>query len=277
MASIIEREWIYATLPIKNPQNGLGTGFLVARMHDSNDRGKIFLVTNKHVIHTNAENRDSVTHITCHFNSRNGESTGTCEVDIPLRDNQGECLFRQHPDLDTDVYAIDITHVITTNKSINAKWVQYDMFATEEIRQELDITVGEDIITIGYPLGLRQGHSNLPLLRQGLISTEIGKPILDQVRNPDNTIRDRTLRAFLIDGATIHGSSGSPVVLKPVTGRVIGNSLNLASAPPVLLGIVAETKYAPILYGNNTYFSFAGLGLVFEVETIKETIELFFN
>jgi hypothetical protein len=35
-------------------------------------------------------------------------------------------------------------------------------FALEKKRIELDITVGEDIVTIGYPLGLRQGESNFP-------------------------------------------------------------------------------------------------------------------
>lgn len=45
---------------------------------------------------------------------------------------------------------------------------------------------------------------------------------------------------------------------------------------PVLLGIIAETRYAPIETREGNIPSFAGLGLAFDAETVKETIELFF-
>ena len=89
-------------------------------------------------------------------------------------------------------------------------------------------------------------------------------------------LRVRTRRAFLMDGATVPGSSGSPVILKPVSGRVQCKSIQIGLPPPVLLGIVAETMYAPIQVGSPVLPSFAGLGLAFQVETIRETIELFF-
>lgn len=78
------------------------------------------------------------------------------------------------------------------------------MFADEAKRTELDITAGEDIMTIGYPLGLRQGDSNFPLIRQGVIATKIGVALKDKVRD-GTALRYRTLRAFLIDGATVPG------------------------------------------------------------------------
>jgi len=44
-----------------------------------------------------------------------------------------------------------------------------------------------------------------------------------------------------------------------------------------LLGILAETRFAPINYPSGTGLGFAGLGFVFDAVTIKKTIELFFN
>ena len=44
----------------------------------------------------------------------------------------------------------------------------------------------------------------------------------------------------------------------------------------VLLGIVSETGYAPVRTPTGTIPSFAGLGLAFDAETVRETIELFF-
>jgi len=235
------------------------------------------LVTNKHVVCKDAAKRSSTAHVKCHFNTKEPDGTpGTVAGDIPLVNPDGSHRFREHPDPDTDVFALDVTDVMNLNPKIEKRWVGYDLFGDEKKRTELDITVGEDVVTIGYPLGLRQGDSNFPLVRQGLIATRIGSPVKDKVGIPGGGFRDRKLRAFLIDGGTVPGSSGSPVILKPATGRFQGNSIIMGSSPPVLLGIVAETKYAPVQMGASVIPSFAGLGLAFEVETIRETIELFF-
>lgn len=276
MASPLASGWIYATVPIENPQGELGTGFLVLRKIDEN-QGRVFLVTNKHVVSKDQASRAAVPYVTCHFNTSEPDGTkGTTSGEVPLANDDGSRRFREHPDADTDVYAIDVTDVMERNPRIEKRWVGYDLFADESKRNELDITVGEDVVTIGYPLGLRQGTSNFPLVRQGLIATKIGTPLRDKIQSTTGGLRDRTLRAFLIDGATVPGSSGSPVILKPVIGRIQGDSIVMGSAPPVLLGIIAESKYAPIQIGTAVIPSFAGLGLAFEVETIRETIELFF-
>lgn len=276
MSSPIAKSWVYATVPIQNPQNETGTGFLVYRS-TSTTQGRVFLVTNKHVVHKDFNKIIEVPFIKCHFNTK--ESDGMISIvdgDIPMTSKDGAQRFRQHPDIDTDVLAIEVTDVMNLNPKIEKRWAIYDLFAEKNKRDELDISVGEEVVTIGYPLGLRQGSTNFPLLRQGIIATKIGYPILDKIKNPDGSLRDRNLRAFLIDGACIPGSSGSPVVLKPVIGRHVKNSIQLGLAPAVLLGIIAETKYAPIQIDKNIIPSFAGLGLAFDVETIRETIELFF-
>lgn len=276
MASPLVQGWIYATVPIDNPQGESGTGFLVLRETAPN-QGRVFLVTNKHVVCRDSATRASTPFIRCHFNTKEADgNAGTVFGEIPLSYPDGSKRFREHPDNDTDVLAIEVTDVIQLNPKIEKRWATYNDFALEQKRTELDITVGEDIVTIGYPLGLRQGDSNFPLIRQGVISTKIGTLLKDKVQDGQGNIRNRALRAFLIDGATVPGSSGSPVVLKPVIGRIQGNSIVMGAAPPVLLGIVAETKYAPVQLGAGVIPSFAGLGLAFDVETISETIELFF-
>lgn len=264
-------------MPIDNPQGESGTGFLVFRATGA-DQGRVFLVTNKHVVCIDPAVRPSITHVACHFNTKEPDGkTGTVSGDIPSLNADGSRRFREHPDADTDVLAIEVTDVIQLNPQIEKRWARYELFADEVKRKELDITVGEEVVTIGYPLGLRQGNTNFPLVRQGLIATKIGELLRDRVPAPGGGFRDRALRAFLIDGATVPGSSGSPVVLKPVIGRIQGNAIVMGAAPPVLLGIVAETKYAPVQLGAGAIPSFAGLGLAFEVETIRETIELFFQ
>ena len=196
---------------------------------------------------------------------------------VPLSNADGTPRRHEHPDPDTDVFVLEVTDIMVLNPKLDKRWATYDDFADAAKRKDLDISVGEDIVTVGYPLGLRQGDSNLPLIRQGLISTEIGSRVKDKVAAQGGGVRDRALRAFLIDGATVPGSSGSPVILKPVIGRLQGTSIMMGSVAPVLLGIVAETMYAPVQLGTGVIPGFAGLGLAFEVETIRETIELFFS
>ena len=104
----------------------------------------------------------------------------------------------------------------------------------------------------------------------------IGEQFEDEFLDGKNT-RRRVIRGFLIDGATIPSSSGSPVLLKPVSGRVVHGEIVPDIPPPLLLGIVSETFYAPVKTEQRDIYSFAGLGLVLDAETIKETIELFFE
>ena len=174
MASPIALGWLYATVPIDNPQGESGTGFLVLRKI-SDDQGRVFVVTNKHVVHRDPALRPGVTHVVCHFNTKNtdgsiGKAAG--QVDFKLAD--GSFRYREHPDTDTDVAAIDVTHVIQLNPNLEKRWTGYEDFADAAKREELDITVGEEIMTVGYPLGLRQGDTNFPLVRQGVLATKIG-------------------------------------------------------------------------------------------------------
>jgi hypothetical protein len=84
-------------------------------------------------------------------------------------------------------------------------------------------------------------------------------------------MRKRILRGFLVDGAIIPGSSGSPVVQKPVALRSIKDRIAIEMSATMVLGIISESRYA----WTTDFQSFAGLGLAFDAETIAETTDLF--
>ncbi len=274
MASPIAETWVHATMLIENEWGECGTGFLVARKVDA-EIVRAFLITNKHVLNKDPQRRVRASRIRLHVNKKNAQGGVEGEtVSVSLVTGSGK-PWREHPDRDVDVLAFDITSLLATRPDIEKKWATYDLFLTNERIKELQITMGEEVMTVGYPLGLRHRTTNLPLVRSGIIATKIGESLEDEVEE-NGTIRKRILRGFLIDGATIPGSSGSPVVLKPVIGRVVGDSIQMGTPPPILLGIVAETRYAPIRTTAGEIPSFAGLGLAFDAETVRETIELFF-
>ena len=276
MASPIAKTWIYATVLIENEWGQRGTGFLVVRNIEA-DKGRIFLCTNKHVLNEKKEMRDKAQQITCWLNVKNtdGNIIGR-KFTLGLIAPNGGRRWREHPDDNIDVMAFDVTDLIANNPSIEKKWADYSLFIDEALLSKEEITIGEEIMVIGYPLGKKQGESNFPLVRQGIIATQIGKIFIEETLDEKNQRTQKTYRGFLIDGGAIPGSSGSPVVLKPVPGRLVGNSIMMDLAKPYLLGILAETRFAPIQTKEGVIPAYAGLGLVFDASTVRETIELFF-
>ena len=113
---------------------------------------------------------------------------------------------------------------------------------------------------------------------QGVVASQLGQIYVDKtMRDTQNNIIERQIPGFLIDGGLIPGSSGSPVVLKPVIGRLKHSTIEMNIPKPYLLGIVAETRFAPIqLTATMQTLGYADLGLAFDASKIKETIELFF-
>jgi hypothetical protein len=62
------------------------------------------------------------------------------------------------------------------------------------------LTVLEEIVMVGYPIGIWDSHNNMPILRRGITAT-----------HPKLNYEGRS--EFMIDAACFPGSSGSPVFL----------------------------------------------------------------
>ena len=277
MASPIAETWIFATMLICNQWDSCGTGFLVKDdLHSVT--GSLFLITNKHVISADSAKRYDATSITVYGNvTRDGKTIGQ-RFEVPLiRDNV--YLWNEHPDPDVDVLAINVSSLLNSNPNLMHLAVSYELFADSTVIDSLDITIGEEVYTIGYPSKRYQGRTYLPIVRKGIIATMIGQEYIDYPRLPDGNRRRRTNRGFLIDGATIPGSSGSPVVLRPTGERYMNGDWVIGLIPePFLLGIVSQTYYAPIEGSDSTaHAPYVDLGLAYDAITIRETIDRYFR
>lgn len=276
MPASLEEGWARATVLIQNQAGELGTGFFVARRVD--DKGlRLFLVTNKHVLAKSRSEREVADHIALNLNiRREGRIVGYTAV-ISLRFTDGKPLWREHPDPDVDVLALDATAVKVRLTDMDVRWADYNTFVDASKLAELEITLADEVIALGYPLGLSQGGTFLPVAKSGILASKIGERVIDTVIGSNGGERRRSLPAFLVDGAFIPGSSGSPVILKPVVGRVVKNSIMLAIAPALLLGIIAETKYVTVGTPAGERETLPGIALAFDASTIKEVIESFFE
>jgi len=276
-ASPIAKTWIYSTVLIENEWGTKGTGFLVSRKL-SNNKLRVFLCTNKHVLNKNKELRDKATKIILHMNIEysDGQIAGKAYT-VNLIDSMGNKIWKEHLDKDVDVLVFHISSFFNIIPDILFKVVSSELFINDKILAEEEITIGDDIMILGYPLGFTQGKTNFPIVRQGIIASQIGQSFVNELQGKDGKLIKKTYRGFLIDGGIISGSSGSPVILKPVTGRRVGKEIKMSMAQPYLLGIVSETRFAPIRTNKGVIPSYAGLGIAFDTSTIKETIDLFFN
>lgn len=281
MALAAANDWSFVTVLIENQEAALGTGFLIGQEFQPN-KCRIFLATNKHVLHHSLEGRARAKYVIFHLNEKGDDGVikaTSCEVACLYPD--GTPIWREHPDVDVDVLVFHVSEMFTARPRIIFKFTTIDHVLDRKGIVEHDITIGEEIIVVGYPLGLRHRTTNFPLFRSGMIATRIGEQLEDETRTSDGGCRKRTLRGFLVDGGVIPGSSGSPVILKPTTSWLQGGNIRMgAIRPPMVLGIIAETRYATIsrqIPGGDDIRAFAGLGIAVDAETIKETIALFPN
>jgi hypothetical protein len=275
-ASPIATTWVHATVRVENEWGRGGTGFLIIRK--MNDRqGKVFLITNKHVVHLDPRMRRDASFLQMFVNVRekSGEVRGT-SFQFFLNED-GHPLWREHPDPDVDVLAVDVTSLINSQTNLENKGADYSFFALPEVLKREEITEGDEVLVVGYPLGLYHTRTHSPLVRQGIIATRIGERINIRLRHPSGEIRRAEIPGFLIDAAIVPGSSGSPVLLKPIVGRRVRDQIVMETARPYLLGIVSASETAALRLESGLFPALAGLGIVFDAETIRETIELFFK
>ena len=224
---------------------GSGTGFLLS---EENPQGgtSLLVVTNKHVV-------EGAASITMHFLAASGQSP---ELGTERTLSAGPELFIGHPDPAVDIAMIRVGGALQELADAGTpaffRSVSTSMCATSSVLQEFEPI--EPVTFIGYPSGLYDSASFLPIVRQGYAATAMD---VDYEGKP----------TFLIDASVFPGSSGSPVFLvpRPSAPDKFGNiTIGGPARPPVLLGIVAAVhqRQVPVLQTD------AGIGVPFVYDLI---------
>ena len=257
-------------LGIKDASNSwqpLGTGFLMYNYQGI----KPVLVTNRHIFDTSVKLGvvESRKDIWAKVDLKPGVAAALGKADSTWAEfhlllAQNDTVFwTNSPSIGVDIAVIDFPptdrpHTILGNVS--------DIRAISRSNCTVfdSLCLGQDVIFIGFPLGLGAMGNPQPFVRSGMISS-----------------LDANERIFWLDAQIFGGSSGSPVF---GIGTAHGD-------PPLtkgrnLMGIVAGFKPSPIRLGslemdisettkNTIRFPMenAGLGIVFSVDLILETIE----
>lgn len=258
--SVIPEFFLNAVVSIGELRNNViswfGTGFFVTRKVTS-ERSQPFLVTNRHVL----ENRSSII-----IRLKNKDDTFLKEIPVSLVNN-GEKLYQCHPNSKIDIAVLLLNGNFITENKLDFQSFDIDEHAltSYELRSE-GVNEGTLIYMLGYPMGLVNINSNLPICRLGCIA-RISE---EQIKEANN---------ILIDVQNFPGNSGSPIVLRPEMMSIEGTkSLNKA----VLCGVVhSYIPYKEQLVNTQTQqvveirSENSGLAWVHPVEYIREVIDIF--
>lgn len=288
--ALIAHTWMNIVLPLIGCEcEDFGSGFLVFR-ETSESRGRLFIVTAKHVLFGKDKNGrpktqpDSDRKISL-FMPNNGvdpNSLTISDVSIEQTNTPVTCQlhpssYRTHPDENVDLAALEITELKHQYPQVSTKGISYPYFATNDKLSKLDLTAGEDVYILSYPnvnnrkdngalAPLIQDDLCLPTIKSGTVATRTGH-------------KDK---GFYVDCLVTPGSSGGPVFSKRPFHLELIDDLSDAqgTATPFLLGLITNQEFIDAPTKGNTQSwvdAYAGLAWAFDANAIQETVEQFFS
>ena len=257
--SIIPKHYLNAVTPIgvRNNQGTIwiGTGFYVVRRVDENGMARPFLVTNKHVV-TGRKN------IIVRMMKKNDATLN--DVDAPL-DNQDGPIYKLHKESAVDIAVIPLnaTFIKEQGYDFPAFDIDGEAMSSPDLR-ESGVDEGSLIHMLGFPMGLVNQQSMLPICRLGCIARMSEVQIKEQ-------------KNLLVDIQNFPGNSGSPIILRP-DGVHIKGTKNLSRS--VLVGIIhSYIPYEETLINSQTKkivevkSENSGIAYAHPVEFIRDIID----
>lgn len=173
---------------------GTGTGFIFRFLDD----GKTYvpaIVTNKHVIKNAIKGK-------FHMTLADGNNNPKIGSYISLEFDNFESRWMPHPEPNIDLTIMPIAPLLTeaNQKNIKLYFIALDKSLIPSESDLSNLTAVEEILMIGYPIGIWDVTNNYPVFRRGITATH-------------PAIKYNGKDEFLIDAACFPGSSGSPVML----------------------------------------------------------------
>lgn len=192
---------LYSTVRIEvnksNNKTEVGTGFIYLFSTGQDNQEIPFLVTNKHVVKDAMELKFRL-----HESDLEGNPLNKV-LNVSIRDIQSEDVL-WNKEIDVDLCALYLEPVFNfLNEKLRPdnKKIYYNSLSKLNTMDDTSTLLAiEDILMVGYPIGLSDSVNNFPIFRKGITASH---PHVDYNGKPE----------FLIDAACFPGSSGSPVFL----------------------------------------------------------------
>lgn len=232
-----------------------GTGFFVGK--DAGPKNKVYplLVTNKHVL----KGKDCIV-----IRMKKVDSDELQVIDAPLKNKDGSLRYYIHDleKIDIAVLPLNAQYLVDNKYEFPCFNIDSNALTTSELRSK-GAEEGSIIYMLGFPLGLVNNSSNMPLCRMGCIS-----------RMSETQINEQ--HNMLVDIQNFPGNSGSPIITRPEFVHITGTE---SLEKSVLVGIVhsylpyeeklinSQTKKVVEIKSENS-----GIAYVHPVEYIRDII-----
>jgi hypothetical protein len=209
---------LYSTARIEatlsDGSRSVGTAFHFSFKIDE-QRHLPLLVTNKHVV------RHAITatfHLHEASRDRNGAVVGPASTSFAVSMDQFEGRWLMHPDSETDICVMPFEPLrqaaANAGKDPFAMPLADNLIPTDETLSGLSAM--EEVVMVGYPIGLWDASNNFPILRRGHTASH---PATDFQGKPQG----------LIDMACFPGSSGSPVLILDEGGYATASGFSVGT------------------------------------------------
>ena len=207
-----------------------------------------FIVTNRHVVEGANE-----------LSTRQNHPSGANLVGSSV---EQEWTFHPDPEVDVAVHPFHTPDKDGNVTSVTSLHSDTETMLREQL-VETEFREGNEVLVLGFPLGLVNDDKNYVIVRQGLVAR-----IQDWY--------DDATKSFLIDALIFPGNSGGPVLAKP-TLHTYGTSITSAKLIGMVSGYVPYQDIArsdqtglPVLVSREN----SGLGAVVPLDAIDETIKI---
>jgi hypothetical protein len=184
-------------------------------------KDELYFITNRHVICD-----DSPEELELSLHTDKDDLTKSAILKIPLSDTDGNKLWLEHSPIDDD----DVDVAVLPIKNDMSQYYIKSFSKENIIENNLYISIGDDLLVVGYPLGIRDTKHKMPIIRRAIMASVYPLPFDGK-------------SYFLIDSFLHDGTSGSPVLLKTgsttryLNGRVRPNQDRRTSYERKLIGI----------------------------------------
>ncbi|MBK6953341.1 MAG: trypsin-like peptidase domain-containing protein [Crocinitomicaceae bacterium] len=239
----------------------IGTGFLYGVFNGTQNGDikfyNIYLVTNKHVL----KNLES---IILKFNPHSDQASKDFQLNLK---NEGKETWRGHTNPEIDVAVTQINIKLIEDAGMKFTFIKNDETAfTIPQLKEMEISEGNGIFALGFPMGLIDTDRQYVIVREGCIA---------RIRD----IYESRKKDFLCNILVFPGNSGGPIFIKPEVTALKGTKPNNKSG---LIGMVKSyIPYQDVAISSQTnrpritFEENSGLTAIEQVDHINETIEQF--
>jgi hypothetical protein len=251
-----------------------GTGFLYGSFTEidssvpppNNKRYRVFLVTAKHVVQEHCARLH--TDLDVRLNAKD-PSKGGQGFSIPNQPPAGEGGWFFHPDPKIDIAVVVVDLNKAKQQGFEPDWFASDAHAAnKEKLKSLEVSAGDGIFALGFPMNLAGEQRNYVIVREGVIARI-------------SEMLDGASQTFMVDSFVFPGNSGSPVVLRPEILSIAGTkSQNTAYLIGIVLSYIPYQDVAISPQTGRARISFeenSGLAQVLPVDYIDETIKAYID